>query len=293
MSCPKIGLLGLAFAGLVAAQGTQPAGPAASGSFGGSVTFGSREIGAPVVTGASYSGEQVSESVQILADGTRITRKMSGQNQKMYRDFAGRTRIERPMFPGMPPTARNPFRDAVVAVIYDPVAGFRYTLDPVNHVAHRQKVQAFVPPASRNLAGAPVSSPRAAPVQASNAVPPPSGDARLRRTISQDSVGTQLINGVQAEGHRTIETIPPDAEGNDRPITVVSETWFSPELKLTVLNKRSDPRSGESTVQMLNLSRAEPDPSLFTVPPDYSMVDESGPFTIKFGGSRNDAQSTN
>jgi hypothetical protein len=132
--------------------------------------------------------------------------------------------------------------------------------------------------------------PRAAPVRAGSVTPPPNG---LRRTISQDSVGTQLINGVQAEGHRTIETIPAEAEGNDRPITVVSETWFSPELKLTVLNKRSDPRSGDTIVQMLNLSRAEPDPSLFTVPADYSMVDESGPFTIKFGGSPNAAQSSN
>ena len=291
MSCQKIGLLGLAFAGLVAAQGTPPAAPGASG--GGSITFGGGNIGVPVVTGASYSGEQVSESVQILADGTRITRKMSGQNQKMYRDFAGRTRIERPMFPGFPAAAPNPFRDAIVAVIYDPVAGFRYTLDSVNHVAHRQKVQPMAQPVSRNLAGAPPAPPRPAPVQATNAAPPPNGDGRMRRTISQDSVGTQLINGVQAQGHRIIETIPAEAEGNDRPITVVSETWFSPELKLTVLNKRSDPRSGESTVQMLNLSRAEPDPSLFTVPPDYSMVDESGPFTIKFGRAANAAQSTN
>ncbi len=238
----------------------------------------------------------MSESVQILADGTRITRKMDGQNQKMYRDFAGRMRIERPMFPGFPPNAPNPNRDAVVVVIYDPVAGFRYTLDSINHVAHRQKVQPFVPPASKgpaaNPAAAPASPPQAAPVQASSAAPPPSGDGRLRRTISQDSVGTQLISGVQAQGHRTIETIPVDAEGNDRPITVVSETWVSPELKLTVLTKRSDPRSGETTVQMLNLSRAEPDPSLFTVPPDYSMVDESGPFTIRFGNSSNAAQST-
>jgi hypothetical protein len=182
--------------------------------------------------------------------------------------------------------------DVIVAEIYDPVAGFRYTLDSINHVAHRQKVQPFVPPAGTNPKAPPVPPAPSAPVQAANAGPPPGGDARLRRTISQDSVGTQLINGVQAEGHRTIETIPAEAEGNDRPITVVSETWFSPELKITVLNKRSDPRSGDSTIQILNLSRVEPDPSLFTVPPDYSMVDEAGTFTIKVSGSSNATQST-
>jgi hypothetical protein len=213
----------------------------------------------------------------------------------MYRDFAGRTRIERPMLPGIPPNAPNPYRDAVVVVIYDPVAGFRYTLDTINHVAHHQKVQPFVPPATKspaaNPAPAPASPPQAIPAQPNNASVPPNGDGRMRRTISQDSVGTQLINGIQAQGHRTTETIPVDAEGNDRPITVVSETWVSPELKLTVLSKRSDPRSGETTVQMLNLSRAEPDPALFTVPPDYSIVDESGPFTIRVGSSSNAAQS--
>ena len=281
MNCSRVGLLGLAFAGLVAAQGTAPASPPVNGSFGGSVTFGGgRPTGAPAIAGASFSGEQVAESVQVLADGTRITRKPPGQNQKMYRDFAGRTRTERPMFFGTPPNMPNPYRDAIVVEIYDPVAGFRYTLDTINHVAHRQKVQPFAPPVGAKPAVPAVPPAQSAPAQASSAVPPPSG---LRRTISQDSVGTQLINGVQAEGHRTIETIPAEAEGNDRPITVVSETWFSPELKLTVLSKRSDPRSGDSTVQFQNLSRAEPDPFLFTIPSDYSIVDETGPFTIKYG----------
>jgi hypothetical protein len=222
MSCPKVGLLGLAFAGLVPAQAAAPGRPAVNVSFSASVGFGGRDVGGAAITGASYSGEQVSESVQILADGTRITRKSPGQNQKMYRDFTGRTRTERPMFPGLPVNSPTPYRDATVAIIYDPVAGYRYTLDPINHVAHRQKAQPFVPPAPRNPANAPVPPPQAAPPQANIAAPPPPG---LRRVISQDSVGTQLINGVQAEGHRMTETIPVDAEGNDRPITVVSETW--------------------------------------------------------------------
>jgi hypothetical protein len=280
MNCPQIGLLLLAFAGIAAAQGTAPAGRPVSGSFSGSASFGARPIGPPVITGAPYSGEQVAESVQILGDGTRITRKLIIQNQKMFRDFAGRTRTERALFPGPPTAGSSPVNDAIVAEIYDPIAGFRYTLDSINHVAHRQKVQPLAPSAVTNPAAAPVSPPLAAPVQASNASPPPSAGGRPRPTISSESVGTQLINGVQAEGRRTIETIPAEAQGNDRPITVVSETWFSPELKVTVLTKRSDPRSGDTTVQILNLSRAEPDPFLFTVPVDYSVVDETGPFTI-------------
>jgi len=285
MNGRQIGLLGLAFAALAAAQATAPASRPVSGSFNGTATFGFQPNGPPPVTGASFSGDQVSESVQILADGTRITRKLPGQNEKLFRDFAGRTRTERPMFAPPPAGIRNALGDAMVAVIYDPVAGFRYTLDNINHVAHRQKVQPFVQPAGANLKAPPASPPPPAPV------PPPSGDARLRHTISTESSGTQLINGVQAEGLKTIETIPAEAEGNDRPITIVSETWYSAELRMTVLTKRSDPRSGDSTIQILNLSRVEPDPSLFMVPPDYSVVDETGPFTIKVSGSTNPAQS--
>jgi hypothetical protein len=48
------------------------------------------------------------------------------------------------------------------------------------------------------------------------------------------------------------------------------------------LSKRSDPRSGETTTQILNIIRSDPDPSLFTTPADYTVVDETGPFTIRY-----------
>ena len=88
---------------------------------------------------------------------------------------------------------------------------------------------------------------------------------------------------MQAEGHRITQTIPTGAQGNDRPISVITETWDSPELKLRVMSKRSDPRSGENTTQILNINRAEPDPSLFTIPAGYTVVDETGEFTIRYG----------
>lgn len=64
--------------------------------------------------------------------------------------------------------------------------------------------------------------------------------------------------------------------GNDRPLVRASEFWYSPELKIEVLLKYSDPRSGESTVRLRNIDRSEPDPALFRVPPDYQIVDETG-----------------
>ncbi len=145
----------------------------------------------------------------------------------------------------------------MIVEIYDPIAGFRYTLDTLDHVAHRQKVPSFTPTPAANFS--------------KTVIQPPA-----------ESLGIQMINGVPAEGQRTTQTIPAGAQGNDRPINVVSESWFSPELRITILSKRSDPRSGETTTQIVNIIRADPDPSLFTIPADYAAVDETDPFTIRY-----------
>jgi hypothetical protein len=71
--------------------------------------------------------------------------------------------------------------------------------------------------------------------------------------------------------------------GNDRPIAVVNETWVSTELKVMVLEKRNDPRTGEHTTKLTNISQADPPATLFQPPPEYSVVDEKGAFDIKWG----------
>ena len=66
-------------------------------------------------------------------------------------------------------------------------------------------------------------------------------------------------------------TIPAGEIGNAQEIKVVSEQWFSDELQVLVMTKHSDPRSGETIYRLTNILRAEPDPSLFTVPADYTV----------------------
>ena len=66
------------------------------------------------------------------------------------------------------------------------------------------------------------------------------------------------------------------AVGNERPIEVVTERWFSPELKTVVLAKHSDPRLGETVYQLSNIVRAEPPADLFVVPADYKVVEGPG-----------------
>ena len=80
------------------------------------------------------------------------------------------------------------------------------------------------------------------------------------------------MQGVSATGTRTTRTIPAGAIGNDKPISVVTEVWTSPDLKTTVYSKRTDPRMGEQIFQLTNIVLGEPDASLFTVPADFKVV---------------------
>ena len=99
--------------------------------------------------------------------------------------------------------------------------------------------------------------------------------------VNTEDLGTQTMESVQVTGVRTTRTIPAGEIGNDRPISIVTEVWTSPDLKTIVYSKRSDPRMGEQTFQLTNIVRSEPDASLFTVPADFKIVD--GPRTSSTG----------
>jgi hypothetical protein len=99
-----------------------------------------------------------------------------------------------------------------------------------------------------------------------------------------EDLGSKTMEGVTVTGTRTTRTIPAGQVGNDKPISIVTEVWTSPELKTVVYSKRSDPRIGDQTFQLTNIVRAEPDPSLFTVPPDFKMQDAPGPIMYRTSG---------
>ena len=156
----------------------------------------------------------------------------------------------------------------------DPVAGYHYTLDSRSHTAHR----IAMPPARQwfNTATTSANPPRPGVLPATTAAFK-ADTTRPHPEVSRESLGTQTIEGVLAEGTRTTTTFPVGFMGNDRPITTVSETWTSPDLKTAVLSKTSDPRFGDTTTKLTNIVMAEPDQALFQVPADYSIVDESAP----------------
>jgi len=92
------------------------------------------------------------------------------------------------------------------------------------------------------------------------------------KAVSRE-LGTREFDGVKAEGKLRSYEIPAGEIGNRAPIVVADESWYAPELQMTVFAKHSDPRSGEFVYRLENLKRAEPEAALFAVPPDYQVRD--------------------
>ena len=97
------------------------------------------------------------------------------------------------------------------------------------------------------------------------------GSAGRQPDENSESLGKETIAGVSAEGVRTTMTIPAEAMGNERPIEITRERWFSPDLQIVLRSKQSDPRFGVTTYEVTKLDRASPAHSLFQVPHDYQI----------------------
>jgi hypothetical protein len=227
------------------------------------------EMGDPVED-APYSAEIVNEVTQELPDGNRIERRTTGT---VARDGRGRVRREHQLAAIGPVV---PDGDARMVTISDPVARVHYSLDPVRKVALRSR-----PPQARaHMEGHPgpvISRKRVGPDEVSLDVrgePEPPD-------VQTEQLGTKEYEGVRAEGTRTVATLDAGAIGNVRPIEIVSERWYSPELRVVVYSRRADPRFGETIYRLSNITRAEPDASLFQVPADYRREDLEPPFPFK------------
>ena len=264
------------------------------------------------VKGAPYSGEEVNQTEQMLADGTRIHRE---SRSTVYRDSEGRTRREAP--------------DNIT--ITDPVANVTYILDPKSMTGQKLTMATATYTYSRSgstgTAGTPATSTftmtssgdgpariivngepfdekavaeAMARAKASGATQTMSyerrevttavgsgagtgigvgtGDRVLVATSKVDlkksagePLGKQTIEGVNDDGMREVSTIEAGAIGNDRPIQISTESWYSADLQMNVMTKHSDPRTGDESFRLTNISRAEPAAYLFQLPAGYQI----------------------
>lgn len=218
--------------------------------------------GGELVTNAPYSATSVEETTQTLSDGNRIVRKSS---DFVARDSQGRTRRETTLNRIGPVQVDSP----KMIFINDPTTHTQYILAPGgdatkvvrgetnwNNGAVIVDMQKHKAEMKRNMQDKMVIATEGMNIQMED-------DSKQ---VKKEDLGTQTIEGVSAQGKRETVTIPAGQIGNERPIEIVSETWYSPELHTVVMRKHSDPRVGETVFHLTNISRSEPDASLFQPP---------------------------
>ena len=253
-----------------------------------------------VTKGAPYSAEAVTETLQVLGDGNRISRKSVS---RIARDSEGRTRRE----------TVSPAGEVTTINISDPVAQSTYFLDARTKTASRTSMTlmggrvGFVTAPSETpgvtvrrlettagevtaaelkarqeaeLAAAASAGAGAGPRGAGGgaggggrggALPTVAAAARPGTSVATEELGTQVVDGVMATGTRSTTTIEAGVIGNAQPIHIVSEQWYSDDLKVLVRTRHSDPRTGETTYRLTNVVLAEPAKTLFEVPADYTL----------------------
>jgi hypothetical protein len=207
--------------------------------------------GGKTVTGAPFTATATGTINRTLADGSKVTQTVQSN---LYRDAQGRVRKEVTL-PAMAGSSAGAPKSMVF--IHDPVAKTGYVLDTNKKIAHAMPQRGKGPDA-----------PPADGESSSNGPHHGHGD---NANVVKESLGTQTINGVAAEGTRFTRTIPAGAMGNDKPLTIVREEWFSNDLHMLVQSKRTDPFVGETTYNVTNIQRNAPAASLFTVPSDYTV----------------------
>jgi hypothetical protein len=243
------------------------------------------------VAGAPYSAEAITDVVQTLVDGNRIVRQNKAQ---ISRDGNGRTRREEG-FAMFGPLVNGPRGNELRNVqISDPTTGTMVMLDLQSRTAHRMpaprlmlrnKIAGVNPTGGVNVDKLNVEKFEMAVPPPPPPPPPPGamGGVMFHRVEAiagmhaekpvVESLGTQFMEGIAVEGTRTTLTIAAGQIGNEQPINIVSERWFSSDLNVLVMSRQSDPRFGETTYRLTNITRAEPSPQLFEIPADFTIVD--------------------
>ncbi len=255
-----------------------------------------------IVKNAPYSAEAVNESVQLLPDGNRIVLR---RTTLLARDGYGRTRQERksdrgatvyifdpidgrsyalnperkvavriprvpspPVPPTPPPTPEAiapPAPDAPTPPPAPGAAAPRILVDPNHVVIRRGEGRDDVRVEVVRIGGGDTPS-ALAPMAP---LPPLTLSTLPRGKGDTKKLGTRDFDGVNADGTQTTHTIPAGEIGNEKPIVITSERWFSPEYNIVVYAKQSDPRTGDTIYRLANFKRGEPPADLFKVPADY------------------------
>lgn len=218
--------------------------------------------GSSAITGAPFCAEVVTTRTQTLADGNRLQNKRSDH---VCRDSKGRTRRETSptVTPATEPSAVQAVRSIV---IFDPSANLVINLCPVQHKAIERPTRISMRPAiPRTL------TPSGRPTRQQVPKNDTHVTTRAGDDVVEENLGEDSVHGVVAKGTKITRTIPAGHMGNDISFMIVTERWYSEDLKTVMRLKQTDPRVGETSSEVTNIVPGEPDASLFQIPADYKV----------------------
>jgi hypothetical protein len=92
----------------------------------------------------------------------------------------------------------------------------------------------------------------------------------------EEDLGTRDVAGLPAHGVRETQEIPAESSGTGKEIVIVDEFWYSDDLRINLIVKHSDPRTGSVAMTVTGVKRGEPDPSFFAIPADYKPAGPGG-----------------
>jgi hypothetical protein len=200
-------------------------------------------ISIPPTPRAPFTGTVSTEWVRTLEDGSTITL----QNHRLVmRDSAGRIYQERRRF-----VAQGQEPEITRIEISDPSAYRQFFCYPDSHTC---QVHGYFAPAS---------------VETTAQEPAEDGSS-----VTREDLGTNSLSGLDAVGTRETRTINAGVMGNERPLSISQEFWYSPQLGINLVVKRVDPRHGKQTFTVSGIGLAEPEPRLFSIPEGYTLVDQ-------------------
>jgi hypothetical protein len=196
----------------------------------------------PSLPSAPFTGTLDTTWVRHFGDGTEITLK---NHRKISRDKMGRIFQERRML--VPDDGKT--ESAITQIeISDPVKHELYICRPAEHVCQLE-VLSLPEGADPSILGKRPAGP------------------------GFEQLGKQTMLGVETVGTRQITVIETGAIGNDRPVLVRREFWYSPHLGVNLLSIREDPRFGTQKFEFSELILDAPDTNLFEPPADATILD--------------------
>jgi hypothetical protein len=198
------------------------------------------------VPNAPFSGVVKVERSRVMGDGSVIGLR---NIREIGRDSRGRIHNESR---AAVPALSNETPQLLRVHLYDPQTRISTYLDPQNRTFWTQTTNH--PPSTE-------------PPTLRFASPP--GEGSPNEFAKEEDLGIHEIEGVSAHGVRQTQTIPAESSGTGAEVVIADEYWYSGDLRIDLMIKHSDPRTGSVTMTVTQIARTEPDPAMFEIPEGY------------------------